>query len=101
MSSTAEAVARPHLTIDPRAATFFCGVLVASFSPWLLGALLQSVRLADAIAVFSVAHVGMTGFFWIDRRYSAHIASRPRIFYLAPAIVAAVSLGATISLGEP
>jgi hypothetical protein len=107
MSSVADAAPGAQIAIDPRAAKFFGTILLASFGPWLLVPLLavnfESASVQDAVwalMVFGVAHVGMTGFFWIDRRYRAHIATRQRWFYAAPGLVAIVSLAAVIGLDE-
>src|SRR5215470_9863976 len=102
-------VAEPRaFAIDPRTARFLGCVLLVSLVPWLTVPLLpwsarayapSAIDTIMVLAVVNVIHVGMTGFFWIDHRYRAHIASRLGWFYLAPALVTIVSLGAVIIRG--
>ena len=110
MSPIAEAIPRPQITIHLRAARFLAAILLVSFGPWLLLPVLPwpahefsppALDLINALVLVNVMHVGMTGLFWIDRRYRVHIASRPRWFYLAPAAVTALSIGAVLALGTP
>lgn len=102
MTAVGEAAARPAAGLDPRAARFLGTVLLVSFGPWLLPLLPwpthtfnpPAIDLINVLTVVNIMHVGMTGFFWIDRRYRRHIVSRPRWFYVLPTVVATLSFAA-------
>jgi len=74
---------------------FLLAILVVSLSPILIFALTPIFlhqdagpnRVLHAIWSSSLAHVGLTGMFWLDRRYRQHMASEPRRYYLDPVIL--------------
>jgi hypothetical protein len=54
----------------------------------------------STLAFFNVAHVGLTGFFWFDRRYRAQIQQKPGFFYVFPSVVTVLVLAAVLVFGR-
>lgn len=49
--------------------------------------------------MFSVAHVGMSGFFWVDRRYRRMITASPGEYYAVAALIAAGVVAGSCFIG--
>ncbi len=54
----------------------------------------------DILFLMSVAHGGLSGLFWLDRRYRAHMSKQPRQYYGNIAALASISVISAIILGE-
>jgi hypothetical protein len=55
----------------------------------------------DALFFISLAHVGLSGFFWIDHRYRKLMTARPRQYYLNAVLIAIVAVGGAAIYGSP
>src|SRR5215472_17369705 len=98
MSSIADAVSLPQVTIDPRTRIFLGVLIVGSITtaivfplilPW--GIYPQDAGLVGVLTTISTAHIGLTGFLWVDHRYRAHISKQPIFFYGLPALATAIA----------
>jgi len=50
--------------------------------------------------LISVAHGGLSGLFWLDHRYRAHISGQPRRYYVDAALLLVAGLAGAFLLGE-
>lgn len=48
----------------------------------------------------SIAHVPITGFFWFDDRYRAHMNANPKTYYLTPALIIAACAFVPVTFGQ-
>jgi hypothetical protein len=94
-------------SLDRRAFGLLLLLVLIALAPWpatllagLAGQATQSVDFAAQLFfTLSTAHVGLTFFFWFERRYRPHINGRPLFFYGWPAVVTIVSLGLVLLVG--
>ena len=97
--------------LPSQARRFLLVILFVSLAPWLLyhpfifseGALAgaQPVQVTlTGIWLVANAHVGITGFFWIDADYRAHIRAAPLYFYALPAAIVATFAVAVHATGQ-
>jgi len=87
--SIAELRMAPVRSTNAMALRFVAWLLLASILPVPIFAFLQPVIASEAsaqwafqaIILVSTAHVGLSGLFWLDRRYRAHMAAESRTYY--------------------
>lgn len=87
---------------------FVIALLLAGLLPIPVFALLSGALETSGTAqstyyivfLLSVAHGGLSGLFWLDRRYRGHMAERPRRYYADPILLAVLSLSCAIILGS-
>jgi hypothetical protein len=97
----------PVFATDRRASQFLGLLILIALVPLGVAVLAETAvpgatlfgSTSDVLSGVGTAHVGLTGFFWFDRRYSAQIARRPFFFYAVPAAVAVVTLGLVLLAG--
>jgi hypothetical protein len=103
--STAKPLISP---IDRRAFRFLLVLVLTALAPPMLmllaGTALPLANLSgytlQILVVLGTAHVGLTSFFWSDRRYQRQIDRRPMFFYAFPAAVTILSIGAVFLTGK-
>lgn len=92
-----------NAAVDPRAMRMLWALAMIALLPWLFilmpGHAAQQTP-AGVVALFTVSHVGSTGFFWFDQRYRKHIAQRRWYFFGFPALISVVMVSA-VAAGGP